>query len=535
MKAILLSMTLFVITQLSMNAEVIKSESKVVEATIFFSGAELVHKSEAQLKKGSNSVIIRGLASYVDANSIRIKANNGVLVSSFEYIIESGDNDEILAMRSAIAMAQNELDKIRSEIRINSELKQMLNKSIEKSVSGGENGLSIEDVMKAMDYYDKKNKDIETSLFAQRDREKEMVKKIEEMNRDLNAKIQQVNLSRGALKLTVTSPSAAKCTFDVSYFTRSASWEPYHDINVKDIDTPIKITSKARVIQTTGIEWNQVKIRLSTSVPSSGKNAPLFSPWILQDRPVARVMSDAMRVQNKVSYSEVMEVAAVNYSENIDVQAVMDNYVVLNENAVNVTYDIDLPYTIPGDGSSQNIELRNQEIQGRFKHYCAPKLDINTYMIAEIDNWERLNLLSGRANITYDGTLTGDTYINASSTMATLTLTLGIDKRVAVKREKINEMSSTRTLGGDIKQEFTYRVTVRNNANKGIDMILKDQYPISNQKSVVVELLKETTPPSFNVEEVGVLTWENKISAGETKTYTISYSVKYPKNTSLNL
>ncbi len=69
-----------------------------------------------------------------------------------------------------------------------------------------------------------------------------------------------------------------------------------------------------------------------------------------------------------------------------------------------------------------------------------------------------------------------------------------------------------------------------------VKMTLKDQYPISTQKNIEVELItKDTTPWTANVEDLGVITWEEEIKAGETKTYQISYSVKYPKGSKLNL
>jgi hypothetical protein len=65
--------------------------------------------------------------------------------------------------------------------------------------------------------------------------------------------------------------------------------------------------------------------------------------------------------------------------------------------------------------------------------------------------------------------------------------------------------------------------------------VVKDQYPISTQRRIEVTLLKETTPWTANNEEVGVISWEEEFEAGETKTYQISYSVKYPKDMRLNL
>lgn len=214
----------------------------------------------------------------------------------------------------------------------------------------------------------------------------------------------------------------------------------------------------------------------------------------------------------------------------------MDDYITQSENELNMVYNIDMPYTIPGNGKEQSIDLQTKETQAEYKYYCAPKLDTETYLLAEISDWEKLSLLSGKANITYDGTYVGESYIDARSTHEKLALTLGTDKRVSVKREKLQDFSSTKFLGSDTKQVFTYKLTVKNNQNKPIKMVLKDQYPISTQKSIEVELLtKDTTPWTANREDLGVITWEEEFKAGETKIYQISYSVKYPKGSNLNL
>jgi uncharacterized protein (TIGR02231 family) len=155
--------------------------------------------------------------------------------------------------------------------------------------------------------------------------------------------------------------------------------------------------------------------------------------------------------------------------------------------------------------------------------------------LAEIAGWEKLNLLSGNANVTYDGTYVGETYIDAASTHQNLTLTLGTDKRVAVKREKMKEYSSASFFGNEVKQEFAYLMTVRNNRNEAARMVLKDQYPVSTLKEVTVELSKDTTPPTINKTEMGVVTWEYDMQPDETKTFKLVYVVKYPKGKILNL
>lgn len=220
----------------------------------------------------------------------------------------------------------------------------------------------------------------------------------------------------------------------------------------------------------------------------------------------------------------------------ISLKSSMDDYVSAADNDLNITYNIDRPFSVPGNGKEQALTLKNDDIMANYKYYAVPKLDSETFLLAEIEGWEKLNLLTGKANITYEGTYIGESLIDANSTSKLLTLTLGSDKRVVVKREKLRDFSSTKFFGNDTQQVFTYRLTVKNNQNKEVKMVLKDQYPISTQKNVTVELIDQnTTKPTVNKTDIGVITWEETLKPGETKVYQISYSVRYPKNMKLNL
>ncbi len=212
----------------------------------------------------------------------------------------------------------------------------------------------------------------------------------------------------------------------------------------------------------------------------------------------------------------------------------MEDYVTSSESEIDVTYKIDLPYTVAGNGNPQNVVLRSAETEAEYRYYCVPKLDRSVYLTASIKNREKLNLLPGKANITIEGSYTGTTYIDPNNTRETLDVTLGQDSRVTVKREKLQDMSSVKFLGSDVRQEFAYRISVINTKAAPVRMIIKDQYPLSTQKDIVVEVLGFTGKPHEN-KEVGTLTWEFELAPGKTETFDLRYSVKYPKGKRLNL
>ncbi|MEI9946691.1 MAG: DUF4139 domain-containing protein [Chitinophagaceae bacterium] len=74
----------------------------------------------------------------------------------------------------------------------------------------------------------------------------------------------------------------------------------------------------------------------------------------------------------------------------------------------------------------------------------------------------------------------------------------------------------------------TYEIIVKNNKLTDVNLLLKDQYPLSTIKEVEVKL--EDGGEAIINEETGVLTWKVDLKPGESKKFRFSYTVKYPKD-----
>ena len=601
------------------------TKAKLNEATLFFQGAELNHTANYSLIQGENEIYIEGLSPNIDRNSLKIKASNGVTVLAYEFstdfLTENKPVAAVQKLQDSLDFYGKKLAELNIEIDITTNLISFLQKGTSKNVDGSEKGLGIEELVKTMNYYKTKSKELQDVQADNNKKKSDLTKHIDRLKRQITQESTKNNKTSGILKLNLSAPKAATCNFNISYYTISAGWTPYYNITVTATDKPVSIAAKSKVFQTTGLDWEKVKLTLSTSSPSNGKVAPLFRTWFLDfyrppspSRPrVAEKMVAESVSQNSYSYQSgfvdpslgafadvqsgqpgtatsvrirgasssagtneplyvvdgipvaAQKLKSINSADIVSMEVLKDasataiygsraangvvmittkkgvrendieEYLSQTENELNRIYNIDIPYSIPGNGKEQTIDLHTVNAEADYKYYCVPKLDTETYLLAEISDWQKLNLLSGSAYVTYDGTYIGETFIDANTTQEKLTLTLGTDKRVSVKREKMQDFSSTKFLGSDVRQVFTYKLTVRNSQNRPINMVLKDQYPISSQKSIEVELLtKDTTPWSAHNEEVGVFSWEHEIAAGETKEYRMSYSVKYPKGSRLN-
>ena len=159
-----------------------------------------------------------------------------------------------------------------------------------------------------------------------------------------------------------------------------------------------------------------------------------------------------------------------------------------------------------------------------------PKLSDETYLIATLSDYEQYNLLPGFATVTFDNTFVGKTMLRPNATEKNISLTLTTDPRITVKREKQSNFCSTKHVGSSTTVTQSYLITVKNNQTKTAKLTLKEQYPISNNKDIEVKVVEVSPEATYNKTDIGVLTWDVELKAGETRTFVVTYSVKYPKD-----
>ena len=198
------------------------------------------------------------------------------------------------------------------------------------------------------------------------------------------------------------------------------------------------------------------------------------------------------------------------------------------ENQLNISFDIPILYDIMSNGKAHSVALKEIKLDASYKYYAAPRLDKDAFLLAQIEDYSKYNLLSGEANIIFEGMYVGKTNINANQTSDTLSLTMGRDKKINITREKVVDKSGTKFLSSYKEQTFTFDITVRNNKKEAVAIILKDQIPLSSDKEITVELV-QSDKAKLNAD-TGILTWDLKLSPNETKKIRISYKVKYPKD-----
>ena len=132
------------------------------------------------------------------------------------------------------------------------------------------------------------------------------------------------------------------------------------------------------------------------------------------------------------------------------------------ENQTTVEIEVATPYSIKSNGEKLQVELRRHQIEALYEYYAVPKLDKDAFLIARIINWDQYNLLEGEANLYFEDAYVGRSILDAKSLQDTLNISLGRDKNILVGREKNEQFSKKRTIGSNILETRSFKMTVRN-------------------------------------------------------------------------
>ena len=551
-----LTLTLLFSFQLMYAQDTSRAQATLKQATVYFGhGAELTHQAKVTISKTTRQIIINQLATQIDPNSLQISVPENVALLSQRFQVFTPEtvvivNPLVKKWNDSIQLLQKDIARIIMLADIEQQTLEKTGRLIEVTINNsGNKTVSSDEALKLINAYTAKIEKSKLAIFKYTEDRQSIQEKINGFNEKIsNAGQAQEKPGKpyGQLILQVMANTSGEIPVTLSYFTNYAGFTPMYDVRVNTKTNELKLVYKAAVSQTTGIDWKQTKLTLSTANPNWGGVAPVLQAWYLQTyvpqlyrmqtEAAAAPVMNTIQSFGDVKLQEVITSGDEGYSrKKIYAQSTttinpsnLSNYTTLNESQLNTNFEIDLPYDIMSTGEIQSVTIKEERLTPSFKNYAVPKLDRDAYLIAELTDWQNLNLLPGVANIIMDDTYIGKSSIDPNVATDTMNLSLGRDKRIAVNRQLIREFTSTKRSGNNTKQTFTYEITVKNNKTTDVNLLLKDQYPLSTVKEIEVNL--ENSGNADVNSDLGILNWKIQLKPGESKKIRFSYTVKYPSN-----
>jgi uncharacterized protein (TIGR02231 family) len=505
----------------------ITAKAEIDEVTVYLYGAEVKAKSNVNLVKGRGVFEITNISPQAINNSVQISNAQNIEILSVSVADYYEDSElifpEVKRMNDSLKLISAKIVAFNNEkASFEAEMEHLVDNI---SIGGENTGVNIADMKVASTYYRERTYSIrqemtriDNLIFAENE-------KINEINVRKSKIFSTNNMYFKKIVIEYEAEAAINGSFAISYIAGKCGWAPSYDLKAKEIGEPVLMKYKAKVFNNTGIAWQLIKMKLSTGDPLQGASAPTISTWDLNFN---------MPAQDKSGYSDNMIKNEYRQFESAQYQVLDENisYNTVAVSEISVEFEIAKKYNLPADGKPYTIDVTEYSLNADFSYYAIPKFESSVYLMGKITGWESLSLIDGEMNVYFGETYLGVSQLNTSSLNDTLELSFGRDKQVSIKRNRVEEFTKKSFLGNSRKESFQYDILVKNNRKVDVKLSIVDQVPVSRESEIEVTV-GELSGAEHNTV-TGKVTWVTTLKPGESKKYTFGYSVKYPKEQTVN-
>ncbi|MDO8998549.1 MAG: DUF4139 domain-containing protein [Bacteroidota bacterium] len=529
-------------------------ETPVKAVTLYLDGAEVNQQKSVNLNPGITSIVFTNLSPKLIPKSIQVNVGAGVSVLSvsekLNFLSLNAESLKIKQLRDSLKENKYKTQQLVYDKEAYDKEKELLAKN--NSIGGQDKGVAISELKLAADFYRSRIKEINTEILKLDTKINESYVLNNRIQGELNELNAQENKPTGEIIILLQCDTKFATNIDLKYVVSDAGWAPYYELKAEDIGKPITLVYRARAFNNTGINWSDVKLKLSTSDPTRNASKPAIAPWFLnfnmdvynnnnvsgysKNAPAmayqqSQINSDNLENQygSRIQLSEKEQKSFNDYkSKGKREEANKVIYEEVQVSELSAEFEIKKAYTIPSDAKPYIVEVTTYSLDATFKHFSIPKVEKDAFLLARITGWEDLDLIEGPANVYFGGTFVGQSYVNPRSVNDTLDLSFGRDSKVIVTRTKIKDFNRDRTMGSSRKIVYSYEMIIKNNRKTAVNIDLEDQLPISQNSEIFVDAI-ELSKGMVNKDD-GKVSWKFLIPPGESQKVIYTYSIKYPKN-----
>lgn len=515
-------------------------DSKIGSVTVFLNKAQVNRTAKTNVLSGKTTLVLGGLSPQLDPQSIQVggKGRFTIVGTShrLNYLNEFNKPKRLVVLQDSLNLLQQAVAFENSQKEVLNREEQMI--LANQKISGTNQNLTVAELKAMADFFRARLTELIAAKMKSDDKLRNLSEKIAKVQRQLNEQRDMYNRNTSEILVTVQADAATAVELDLNYVVGNAGWSPVYDLRAVDTKSPIQLAYKASVYQSTGEEWNNVHLVLSTANPNLGGLKPELAAWYLEFYQPIVIRGAASGYSRSKSVPATMQNMAGAELDKMDFKVAneeatsLSDYTSVVQTSLNVEFDISIPQTVSSSAKPTVVDVKSNSVNASYEYAVAPKLDLDAFLLAKVTGWEDLNLLPGEANIFFEGTFVGKTFIDPNNIRDTLSVSMGRDKRIVVKREKVKNLNSRKVIGTNEKQESAWEITVRNTKSDPVKVVVEDQIPVSQNSQIEVTVIDLGVGKQDVIS--GKLTWKLNLKPAENKKLAYKFEVKYPKGRIVN-
>jgi uncharacterized protein (TIGR02231 family) len=314
---------------------------------------------------------------------------------------------------------------------------------------------------------------------------------------------------------------SGKARVELTYLVGGAGWTPAYEARLDDAGA-IQLGTFGTISQTTGEDWKDARLTLSTAVPRQNATPPEIAPL--------KVYADERTPPRKalVSRSEQHQRASAPVSA-AGAGGAGGPRLGIADQGISVQMTLPQPADVAGDGTPARLLVARTPLSGQLHHRSAPKFMPFVFRVADLTNIAPFPLLAGPVDAFRKGDFLGRYRLQRTAVGDRLTLTFGVEESVKVKRTTVEELQREKGLLGGVRHHrYEYTVEVGNYLGRPQDVEITEQVPVSELDDVKVVIDAKTTGGYKLGKDDGLLTWKVKLAAGEKRQLRLAFRIEAP-------
>ncbi len=540
-------------------ADNIPADSKIFSVMVYPGAARVTRSAKVELAPGAHTIEFSNIIPQIDENSLTVagQGNAEAQMRIFgaklktEYLKETADQ-RIKELERKIEAVGDKLKDENANLDILNQEKEFLNSV--KLFSGQQIPKDLVTTMPSASNLQDTLNFLATQLTGIRQKEVEINIRIRELNKELtvlNQELGQLRSSFSNLKRSVLvdldCQRAGTFSVDVSYLVYGAQWFSVYDARTKYAAGEVELTSFGVVKQTTGEDWIDVALTLSTVQPMLGGRMPEVTPWFLQIyQPEAVGLKMGRFIEAIDASGEMMpanqeatffdrKLENFNAPSEQPVAAAMA-YAKAVQSGISVVYRIERPATIKSDGTESKLPITSQTLKADFEYSTFPRASTFAYLGSQVKNGPDLQLLAGEVHLFLEGNYAGKSSIDNIGPGQDFDLYLGVDENIKVKREEVFKKVDDVLIGGipssTKKTTYKYKLTVENYTGQKTRVKLFEAVPISQNEKIKTKIFDVSLPPKTTdwKDRRGIWLWELDLEPSAKQEIFYTFFVEHPRD-----
>ncbi len=522
-------------------ADDITLSSDVTAVTLYPSGATIIREVPFSAPAGQHDLILTDLPRDTPLETVRVSvagAAMGSVTVRNDFVPPRGDDTDA-AIKAAEAKVE-QLEQALREGRAGVEAIRLEDKAAAARVAflqklGEGDGVEQLGVAALRDLVDMIGDETLMAIkagqnarlradAAERDL-KDLREDLDQARQALNALVPEVE-ARAMLSVSVSGPQPLEGVLTITYNIWGAQWQPVYDVKLDRASGALEIERGAFVAQSSGENWTDVALTLSTVRPSERTAPGEIGPWQRWIEDPAQL--DKRRAGQNLGQSlgGVLEMREVVMPAPMEADAVTS----AEFDGLAVTYSYPEPVSIASNADHLRVALGSLKTKADVVARAVPLVDQTAYLTAQLRNDMGELILPGQMMLYMDGRYIGQGQLGLIPAGGEAELGFGPIEGLQLSRTVLNRNEGDRGLiskSNELSEEVLIEVENLTGEPWAIELI--DRVPFSEQEDLEISWGARPRPSVQDVDgQRGVLQWDFDLPAGETQKITLNHTLEWP-------